>query len=67
MNDPDVGGDQTITDLNNVFGQTGKEGSNEADIMSPKSNTKAMNNVSNWFNNQGDSFMDSTKLSKGGK
>ena len=62
MNDPDVGGDQTITDLNNVFGQTGKEGSNEADIMSPKSNTKAMNNVSNWFDNQGDSFMDSTKL-----
>ena len=62
MNDPDVGGDQTITDLNNVFGQTGKEGSNETDIMSPKSNTKAMNNVSNWFDNQGDSFMDSTKL-----
>jgi hypothetical protein len=62
MNDPDVGGDQTITDLNNVFGQTGKEGSNEVDIMSPKSNTKAMNNVSNWFDNQGDSFMDSTKL-----
>jgi hypothetical protein len=62
MNDPDVGGDQTITDLNNVFGQTGKEGPNESDIMSPKPNIKAMNNVDNWFNNQGDSFMDSTKL-----
>lgn len=62
MKDPDVGGDQTITDLNNVLGQTGKEGPDEADVMSPKQNTSAMNDVNNYFNNKGDSFMDTTKL-----
>jgi hypothetical protein len=63
--DPDVGGDQTITDLNNVFGQTGKEGPDEMDIMSPVKNTSAMNDVNNYFKNKGDRFMDTTKLGPG--
>ena len=62
MKDAGIGGDQTIVDLNNVFNLTEKEGPNEDDILYPQIVATSVNDVKNWFNNQGDSFMQPTKF-----